>query len=311
MVLMKQDYYSKKISSYDKYQALRRKPSYRKDYWEFFSWCREHGIDEAHYLEYAEAIEKAEPLCKKYGITYLFNPAVHISEDWGSEFFIDEKEIVDVIYPTEYRDLTEDERKKEIRPHFMPIPIFDNGNALIIKIDITADKESLVKKFIDYLKYYQSFLPKNTSRMAQDRMVDKWEVWDVYNETKSFKKAVEKLNARADNLVRLLTDLGVTTKAPQKIKVSTARKAYYRAFELVQGEEFDPDKHKPEKLPIPLRRTCDECPECATCDTPCPEVLNFVDQDQRYQRETPMPQDKLDILSSPRSHWTKPKPTME
>jgi hypothetical protein len=169
----------------------------------------------------------------------------------------------------------------------------------------------LVNKYIELLKYYQSFLPKNMSRIAQERMVDKWDVWDAYNETKSFEKAVDKLNARAANFVRVLAGFGVSAKAPPKIKVDTARKAYYRAFALVHGEKFGPDKHKPGKLPIPLRRKCDECQEQATCGTLCPEVLNFVDQDQRYQRETPMPQDKLDILSSPQSHRTKPKPAME
>ena len=89
---MKEDCLSKKISSYDKYQAFRRKPSYRKDYWEFFSWCREHGIDEAHYLDYPEATDKAEALCKKYGITYLCNPSENVPEFWERGLFIEEKE---------------------------------------------------------------------------------------------------------------------------------------------------------------------------------------------------------------------------
>jgi hypothetical protein len=62
---MKQDYSAKKISSYDKYQALRRQPSYRADYWDFFSWCREHGLDESRYLDHPEATEKAEALLPK------------------------------------------------------------------------------------------------------------------------------------------------------------------------------------------------------------------------------------------------------
>jgi hypothetical protein len=289
------DDFSKKISSYDKYQALRRQPAYRADYWDFTYWCREHGLDEAHYLDHPEATEKADALCKKYGITYLFNPSENIPEFWGSGLFIEENKIMEVIYPKEYRDLTKDEKEKEMRPQFLPIPVFDNGKELIIKIDLTADMGALVENFSEQLKYFQSFLPKNKSRMVQDRVVDKWEVWDTYNETKSFQKTVEKLSSRA---------------AP-KINVSTVRKAYYRAFALVNGEKFNPDKHKPRKLPIALRRTCDQCPKFSTCEALCPEVFQYARQDEREQRETPMPEQKLDLLSYLPSHRRGAKPASE
>jgi hypothetical protein len=173
---------------------------------------------------------------------------------------------VEVLYPNEYRDQNEEEIEKGISPQFLPIPVFNKGVELIIKIDLTADTGSLVESFIDQLNYFQSSLPRNKSRMTQDRMVDKWKVWDAYNETKSFEKAVEKLNARAVKNFKFLTNLSVSAESPPKIKVSTVRKAYYRAFELVWGEKFDPDKHKPGKLPIELRRTCDQCPKYSTCD---------------------------------------------
>jgi hypothetical protein len=88
VLLMKKDYSRKKISSYDKYQALRRKSSYRADYCEFYSWCRENNIDEAQYLDFPEAVKKAEPFCKKYGIIFLFNPVLSIPKHWGTDFFI-------------------------------------------------------------------------------------------------------------------------------------------------------------------------------------------------------------------------------
>ena len=94
----------RKISNYDRFQALRRKPSYRADYMDFTFYCRENGIDETDYFDHPEAIKKAGELCKKYGIIYLFNPSDNIAEHDNSSFFIEEKEIVEVIYPTEYRD---------------------------------------------------------------------------------------------------------------------------------------------------------------------------------------------------------------
>jgi len=83
---------------------------------------------------------------------------------------------VKVIYPTDYRDLSDDELRKGIRPRYLPISVFNNGEELTIKIDLKADKEVIINNFIETLEYYQSFTPKNNSRMTSDRKVDKWEV---------------------------------------------------------------------------------------------------------------------------------------
>ena len=220
------------------------------------------------------------------------------------------KRSIEAIYPTKCRDLTKNEIEKGIRPHFLPIPVFDNGNEFSIKIYLTADTGSIIEYFIEQLKYFQSFLPKNKSRMAQDRMVNKWEVWDAYNETKFFEKAMKKLNDRADRNTSSLTNLGVSAEAHQKIKVSTARKAYYRAFALVQGEKFDPSKHKPGKLPIEGRKTCVQCQKYSTCEALCPEALQYVDQDKSTERDHDAAGYVRDSIS-PRSHLTKPRPTIE
>lgn len=269
----------KKISPYDKFQALRRKPSYRCDYWDFLFWCRENHIDETEYLDHPEATEKAEELCKKYGITYLFNPSLNIPKHRAGSGFIEEKEIVEVLYPTDYRDLSEDELRRGIRPLYLPIPIFNKGDELIIKIDLKADKDVIVNKFKERLDYYQNFIIRDNSRMMFDRKVDKWEVWDAYNQTKSFKKTVKRLKDRASTYAKFINEVGITAEAPPKLNVSTVRKAYYRAFELVHEEKFDPDKHKPEKLPIKLKRTCDKCPEYSTCEALCPQALEYAQQD--------------------------------
>jgi hypothetical protein len=298
----------KKISNYDKFQALRRKPSYRADYWDFLFWCRENHIDETEYLDHSEAAKKADELCKKYNTTYLFNPSTDIPKQTGGSFFNNEEEVVKVIYPSYYRDLTEDEIRKGISPRYLPIPIFNNGDELVIKIHIRADKEIIINNFIETLQYYQSFISKNNSRMTPDRKVDKWEVWDAYNETKSFKKAVEKLNERASRHVKVLKEFGFTPVPLQKLNVTTIRKAYYRAFELIYGVKFDPVVHKPEKLPIKLKRTCDKCPERATCEALCPNALEYAAQDEKYQRETLMHEHDLDILSSYQPHWKEPEP---
>jgi len=309
VVALKHNSLGRKISNFDKFQALRRKPSYRADYRDFQIWYRENHIDEGDYLDHPEATKKAEELCRKYGIVYLFNPSFNIPKHSESDFFIEQKEIVEVIYPTEYRDLTEDEVKRGVMPRFLPIPIFSNGDELILKIDLTADKDNILENIIEKLNYYQWFVFRENSRMTSDRKVDKWKVYDTYNQTKSFKKVVQKLNARAVRYV-ILNDKGMV-KAPQKLNISTVRKAYYRAFELVYNEKYDPEKHNPKRLPVKLRRTCDKCPEYATCKALCPEVREYALQEEKYQRDLPTPDQKLDILSAPRSGRKAPKPRME
>ena len=275
---MKRKNIDKKISPYDKFQALRWKPAYRNDYWDFFCWCRENSIDEAEYFDHPEATKKAEELCKKYGITYLFNPSTDIPKHWGDKYFNDEKATVEVLYPTDYRGLTEDEIEKGLKPLYLPIPVFKNGDELIIKIELRADKEVILNKIIEQLDNYLSFIPRNKTRITPDRKVDKWEVFDMYNQTKSFYKIAKKLQARAASNKRIYRNFGIAIETPPKLDVSTIRKAYYRAFELVYEEKFDPEKHKLEKLTVELRRSCDKCPEQSTCEALCPQVLEYADQ---------------------------------
>jgi hypothetical protein len=268
----------KKISPYDVIQALRRKPTYRADYLDFFFWCRENGVDEADYSNHPGAAKRAEVLCKKYGITYLFNPSVNIPLQWVDGAYIEEKDIVEVIYPTEYRYLTEDELNEGIMPRYLQVPIFKDRDELIIKIDLKADKEVIVNKFIEKLNYYHYFIIRNNSRMTSDSKVDKWEVFDAYNQTKSFEKVEQKLNTRAANYIRFIKNFGINPEGPQKLNVSTVRKAYYRAFELVYGEKYDSEKHNPNNLPVELRGTCDKCPEQSTCKALCAQAMEYVEQ---------------------------------
>ncbi|MCX5906889.1 MAG: hypothetical protein NTY64_06815 [Deltaproteobacteria bacterium] len=152
---------------------------------------------------------------KNYGITRLFHPSdKNIPKHWLGGEFIEEKEIVEVLYPTDYRGLNEDELKKGLNPLYLPIPIFNNEDELIIQIDLKADKEVIVKKFMEQLNYYHYFILIYNSRMAPDRKVDKWEVWDAYNKTESFKKTAQQLTARASHYAMFLNNYDITAKAP-------------------------------------------------------------------------------------------------
>ena len=68
-----------------------------------------------------------------------------------------------------------------------------------------------------------------------------------------------------------------------KIRVDAAKKAFARAYELIEGRCYDPKRYKREYAEIQapeLKKTCSTCPARNDCAELCPDVLFFVDQDQ-------------------------------
>lgn len=102
------------------------------------------GYRPQDYHNHPEASQKAEQLCKRFGIWYLFPPGAKIPQRWGGNYFTLEDEIVAVLYPTKYRGLSEDERKTGKKYKYLPIPVFEEGEVLIIKINLHEDKENIL-----------------------------------------------------------------------------------------------------------------------------------------------------------------------
>lgn len=70
------------------------------------------------------------------------------------------------------------------------------------------------------------------------------------------------------------------------IKEPAAKKAFYKAYELIYGKKYDPaDYEKPDIKKEYNKRVCDTCTERPTCNNICPDVSNFVEQDTSYLRE--------------------------
>lgn len=68
------------------------------------------------------------------------------------------------------------------------------------------------------------------------------------------------------------------------IKEPAAKKAFYKAYELIYGKKYDPaDYEKPEIKKEYLKKFCNTCMEKSTCNckVPCPDVVKFVDQDSK------------------------------
>ena len=73
------------------------------------------------------------------------------------------------------------------------------------------------------------------------------------------------------------------------IDKDTAKKKYYRAYELIYGRAYNPAEYEQPSIKKEyMKNYCDICKERHTCtDTDrCPDVIAFVDQDTKdYQRE--------------------------
>lgn len=74
------------------------------------------------------------------------------------------------------------------------------------------------------------------------------------------------------------------------IKEPAAKKAFYKAYELIYGKKYDPAGYeKPEIKKEYLKKTCNACMEKSTCKELCPDVIEFVKQGASYQRERILP----------------------
>ena len=71
-----------------------------------------------------------------------------------------------------------------------------------------------------------------------------------------------------------------------KISEDTAKKRFYRAFEITQNRRYEPETFNRVKVEkTDLKKSCDTCSLRETCTTLCPDVLAFMEQDQTYQKE--------------------------
>jgi hypothetical protein len=143
-------------------------------------------------------------------------------------------------------------------------PNLRDGRYLTLEIDLRQNKEIIMAKVETIIDLFRKYSPRKSTRDTESRKIDKFRVWDEYLSIKNFSKIAEKYNK----------------------KEPTVRKAYYRAFELIMGEKYDFNKHNRQVIErTQLSKTCDVCEFHSTCDTLCPDVLGFVDQDYTSRKE--------------------------
>ena len=76
-----------------------------------------------------------------------------------------------------------------------------------------------------------------------------------------------------------------------KIEEPACKKMFYKAYELLCGRKYNPaDYERPEIKKQYLKKECKTCKEKPTCKDLCPDVIKFVEQDnKKYLRESLKP----------------------
>lgn len=85
------------------------------------------------------------------------------------------------------------------------------------------------------------------------------------------------------------------------IRVDAAKKAFTRAYELIEGRRYDPERFKRTHAEIQapeLKRTCKTCPERDTCNELCPDLHPHIKQIEKSRQEKLV--GDLETLQTPR-----------
>jgi radical SAM protein with 4Fe4S-binding SPASM domain len=100
---------------------------------------------------------------------------------------------------------------------------------------------------------------KDISRIRNEQL-KALNVWEARRSRESFKEIAKELG----------------------IKETIAKKRFYSAYELIYGEKYDTAKfEKPVIKKAYLKRVCYTCKVRPSCKDPCPDVIDFANQDSK------------------------------
>ena len=142
----------------------------------------------------------------------------------------------------------------------------------LFKVDLTQKKSQIMKEFSEYLN--RAYMRAANWTPDNSRETEKaWQhlaVWKLRRKRKSFSDIAK----------------------DQKITKDAAKKSFYRAFEMITGSKFDTALFKRDYWEIRQEDIGRQCKTCSNhpdnggdCNELCPDMLAYVNQDDRYQRE--------------------------
>lgn len=210
------------------------------------------------YLKDLKELE-ADEFCLKYGLYTPVKPELlERNEPELLEYCQIFRDFITKVIPAEDKVITTGHPVFELdfSPHL------EDGRYLTLKIDLLQDKKDIIATIKSDMEFYSRYIKKEQTRDTGSRTIDRFLVWDEYRTLRKFSKIAEKYQVRE----------------------ATVRKAYYRAFELIMGEPYDMERHNRKNLTKEqLIKTCEICPEYKSCNVPCPDILPFIEQDNKAE----------------------------
>jgi len=160
------------------------------------------------------------------------------------------------------------------------VDILEPSERLLV-IDVSCRKDKIlreVKRFIDSVKETRDI----AHLMPDEKYKENYSMWqpDVSRRREETWNHLQvwRLRRQRKSYLQIYRETG--------IKVNAAKKAFARAYELIEGRRYTPDHFKDiyKEIQAPeLIRTCVTCPDHpsngGSCNELCPDVLAFVDQD--------------------------------
>lgn len=266
------------MDNYYKWEFLRRNITYQDDCKEYYAkLSRKKGESDKAYNKRRKqaAITAATNFRNKYKKIGLYFPLpsnIPASEQYP---MFDVFPAVECKDPYDVKEVIEE----NIPPRF-----------LFVKIDLDHTKERIMRevelyldcKMIPYKNKKKAKEGKDQKR-ARNKNYDTYlTVWDLRDKKLTFPQIAVKVY-RGKN-IKKGTDL--------------VYKNYARAYELIYGKKYDPEEIKAELRERGinkevLNKTCSNCADKKCLEGfvfgkeshPCPEVIDFVEQDQGYRAE--------------------------
>ncbi len=141
----------------------------------------------------------------------------------------------------------------------------------LLKIDLRKKPAQLIREFkaaLESADAHRKMDPAAYAEWQQDRSRKREEAWT---------------HLKVWQLRRERRGFGEIAQALEKT-VGAAKKSFYRAYEMIEGRQYNPEHFRRDYWEIrktELKRTCATCPDRGRCTVLCPDVLPFVNQDEK------------------------------
>jgi hypothetical protein len=246
-------------------QSMTRNPEYRED---FLLWKsgKMHDLELMFKYGIAFVIDPASPLLKET----LDKSFEELDSEWQGyvkeefdTFFIREwasQAVYVVPYNESWVSIDEDGKH---RAHYERK--LRDEQFLTLEIDLSQKKEYIMNEIENIIDEYSRYVSKDNSRDMPERTINRFFVWDEHIRSKSFETIAEENHCN----------------------VSTVEKAFKRAFRDIMDRDYDPNAQQDKYVisKAQLNVMCEVCPNLKNCDTICPDIEAFLEQDSHAVKD--------------------------